>query len=428
MDTALKTAVEDVLTHIIIRPDDTDKGLDRLEYARLRDLRSKGLMRPLAARLAILTTLGWKRTAVAEAMDVSRVTLNNWLRDHTSGADTFKPYGSDAIEGDPDSVARDDVNAPVTNKLTARNAEELGGVRFEHDKFVVPEGFKRPLAALWRVAYKARGHDLTTDPEIAAAGDALDVLISVLLRRGVTNLAIANAAGVTHRAVLDRMNRARHRGLVLVCGGDDCESFYGEAVVRRVIAHNDFSSYDASEWSNHSGLENPGLLAGIRITSSRPARYWLQTMVDTEVDGHPAVVLPPRGDEHVGWHTRLHCAKFACFDDHRVSTAYDELTLTALLGRMNEASFDSNTVSKRMRNGIMFVSAEFLYTESMERRGMLPSTSGQAVKHMPPKLWDTYFEPYDTVKRCFTNPAEVESEFEPTAKHKSDAKTRRENS
>ena len=418
MDTALKTAVMAALTQVEVKTVEDAMASDRLEYARLRTMRSDGSMRPLAARLSILVTLGWKRTTIAEAMDVSRVTLNKWLRDHTFGGETFKPYGPDALEGDPDSASKDEVLAPVVNKLTPRNAEELGQVRFEHDKFIVPAGFVRPLAALWRVAYRARGHELTTDPEIAAAGDALDILISVLLRRGVTNLAIANAAGVTHRAVLDRMNRARQRGLVLNCNGDDCEAFYGEKVIRNYFSGANPIKTALDEWLTDDAAQ----FVPVRITSPRPARYWLQTMTDT-VTAEPVVMT--LGEAHDMWHTRLSVAKHSCVEDSEALIARDEIQLTAALGRMNEASFESNSLAMRLRDRPLFVQAYLLYTEAMERTGRLPKTARQAKLHVPDALWVKYFAPFDVVQKCFDDPAEVESEFEPTVKHKADARTRR---
>lgn len=425
MDAALKTATATALSLINVIPQGTESvsEYDRLEYARLRNLRARGQMRPLAARLSVLTTLGWKRTTIAEAMDVSRVTLNNWLRDHTSGGETFRPYTTSALEGDPDSAAKDEVLAPVINKLTARNAEELGGVRFEHDKFIVPAGFVRPIAALWRVAYRARGHDLTTDPEIAAAGDALDILISILLRRGVTNLAIAKAAGVTHRAVLDRMNRARQSGLVLNCDGENCEAFYGEQVLRDrySLSNPRQDGTDLDEWLTDDAAN----FVPVRITSARPARYWLQTMVDTETHEPVVMTLHTLGEAHADWHTRLSAAQFPCSEHDEACIAWDELLLATLLGRMNENSDESAELARRFRDRPLFVQAYLLYTESMERAGRLPKTPQQAKLQIPDLLWVKYFAPFDTVTRCFTDPDEIESEFEPTVKHKADAKTRR---
>lgn len=437
MDAALKTAVSQALKTIEVKfdlsPADDERN-DRIEFLRLREFRKMGLMRPLVARVALLTSVGWKRTAIAEALDVSRVTLNNWLRDHTSGEDTFRAYGPDALEGDPDSDVTDQVTAPLVNKLTKTNAEKLGGVRYEHDKFVVPAGFVRPLSALWRVAYRARGPELTNDPEVAAAGDALDVLVSVLLRRGVTNLAIAEAADVTHRAVLDRMNRARQRGLVLSCGRDDdaCESFFGEDVVRQLYGMAggyDESAVDTKMWIDSSECASfDGALAvtPVRLTSARPSKYWLQTMVDTEAEGRPAVVMPVRGEKHRDWHSRLRCSRHDCSDDvTKTRTARSELPLAAMLGRMNEESGTARAIAATLRNVPMFVPTSLLYTEAVESTGLLPVAPSEAVSHVPAALWEKYFQPFPTVLKCFFDPDDIESNFEPTAKHKPDAKTRR---
>jgi hypothetical protein len=400
------------------------------EYARLAMMRKMGAMKPLAARLLLLTRLGWKRTEIAEAMDVSRVTLNHWLRDHTNGADTFKPYGPDALEGDPLSPAGPGVHAPVYNFLSPHAAFVESGLRFQHDKFVVPEGFVGPLGALWRVAYRARGPELTTDVEVAAAGDALDVVISVLLRRGVTNLAIAKAAGVTHRAVLDRMNRARARGLILDCADDRCEAFLGEADLLGLWSltdlgltwHEDQYSalLDGDRWvTNLDSLDPLGRLTPVRLTSARPSRYWLQTMTD----GDKAFTVSI--GEHPAEHCRLRTGLFPCYEDEAALVSLDEVTLSAYLGRMNEDSPLAGAVAETLRSNVTYVPTVLLYTEAVEKLGVLPSTAGKAFEHIPKGLRGQYFDEHELVLKCFTDIDEIEAEYSATAKHKTGARTRR---
>lgn len=425
MNKALKAAALDVLTQggvEILLADAA--GLRTAEIRRLRDMRDSGQNRPLAARLALLTTLGWRLADIAEAMDVSRVTLNSWLRDRTNGADTFRPYGPDALVGDPDTLHTALVMAPILNFLSRRNGEALADLRFEHDKFIVPDAFVRPLGALWRVAYKARGPELTSDPQVAAAGDALDILISILLRRGVTNLAIAEAAGVTHRAVLDRMNRARLRGLLLECGDDSCESFFGENDL--VDWHLKPRPVDASGWLERNAAYGDVFHTPVRVTSPRPSKYWLQTMVDTSEYAHPAVVIGPAN--HGEMHARISIATNLCRDPGGGAfVAHSELQVAAALGRLNEDSARSKALAAYRDKAVMYVPSDLLYTLASERAGMLPVTAAEAILHISRPLVEKYFEPFSLVIKCFVDPAEVESKYGETVKHRPDAHTRRGN-
>lgn len=412
-----------------------DQEYERTEYARLRDLRASGLWGPLAARLCLDITLGWRRTEIAEAMDVSRVTLNNWLRQHTRGGSTFTAYGPYALEGDFDTASTDEVNAPILNKLPSRKGEQLTGIKFVPDRFIVPAGFHGPLDALWRIAYRSRGAEVTKDDDVTAASDALDVLISILLRRGVTNLAIGEAAGVTHRAVLDRMNRARARGILMSCDlPSGCESFHGEHDVVSLWTGDPSNIVTDDDWTEDEfDLKTSRVhLAAVRATSTRPSRYWLQTLVEQSAildDGDVPVVVTMGAHERE--HTKLHIAQLECWDDSRnelkslAHRAYiGELWTSALLGRMGDESI-KGTVLEQMRGELMFVPLPLLYTESAERAGYMPPTPADARRHVPSGLWEKYFAESDLVTDCFTKTDEVLASFEPTTKHPADARTRR---
>lgn len=415
MQPDLKRAVHEVLPQVEI-VNNASNFDERAEYARLRELRELGLMRELSARLAILVTLGWKRTDICEAMDVTRVTINNWLSAHTLGEHTY-----DIFRGD---LERDrDVLRPVLNRLSDRAGQAMSGLRFEHDKFVVPLGFEKPLEALWRVAYRARGHELTTDEEVAAVSDALDVLISVLLRRGVTNIAIAKAAGVTHRAVLDRMNRARQRGLLLDCDTVDgeCEAFFGENEIRRAYGPQPTPSYISStEWLTM--LDDDCPVVPIRLTSPRPSQYWLQTLTHIE-SGDPAL-LSRAVETHAVEHSMMRIAKLPCVDDEGSVSSCSEDFVASRLGRMSEDSPHAQAVAQ-LREGIMFVPAALLYTEKTERIGITPRTSQQAYSSLPTAIIEKHFAPHELVTRCFFETEDVLDEYAPTTKHAEDAKTRR---
>ncbi len=283
------------------------------EFTQLRQMRENGEMPMLAARVLLLVTAGWKRAEIAEALDVSRVTVNTWLREHTRGENTFDGYNDLSY-----------VMSPVVDELSAHAKQQITGLRFVHDKFIVPSGFQPIIEALWRVAYRARGHEITVSSEIAAAGDALDVMISILLRRGVTNIAIARAAGVTHRAVLDRIERARQRGLLLQCSDDTCESFYGERELYDSWSSNTVN-YEDAQWKRFPAAPEISL---VQLTSARPSRYWLQTLASAD-DNIAYVLHAEEVDDPRAHLAAPDVARYLC---------YGELQLAGALARMSEDS------------------------------------------------------------------------------------------
>lgn len=413
----LRVASMEALEHVYVSSA-TNGSADERERQLLQDTRDLGLYEPLAARLALLTTLGWKRSELAEALDVSRVTVNKWLKERTTGLTTFDPYLA------PDAMHRERVFAPVVSKLSASASRAAFGIEFRPDKFTVPEGFSGPLKSLWRVAYRARGPKSTADPAILAAGDALDITISLLLRRGVTNLAISRAADVTHRAVLDRMNRARARGILLECYDDSCEGFVGERQLLGVdppkrdewLSAEDI--FYAKDFDDDRSVE----YSLVRLSRPRPDGYWIQTLrtgVDEELlrvkvlDGE---VADPATDLAL---------KLVAFNGHPEPWgAVDEITHAARLGRLKKfAEFAPEWQAlETIRSGIMAVPSPLLYVESAVN---LPNTPDETIAHVPSGLWERKFDPHDLVVMCFRDPEAVAEEFPPISRHPADALTRR---
>jgi hypothetical protein len=408
LNEAVLEAVERAVKIITPEDESPEKALS-LEFDRLRYFHENSLPQHLAARAALLINFGYQRSDVASEIGVSRVTLSKWLDDNTRGADTFKQFFDSQT---PEAAA---VLAPVTSLLTPSGRAKLSGLRFAHDKFLVPEGFVEPLQVLWRVAYRARGPENTKDVEIAAASNALDVLISLLLRRGVTNLAIAHAAGVTHRAVLDRMKRARARGLLLKCGEVDesCEAFFGEDDVKRAFSGGPSSAPGlAGRW-----IDSGQPLALVRTSSTHPNKFWLQTLVES--DGRTALYHTPS----TPYDKKAAQFELAGFDPDKVLTCSNELTVALAIGRLNP---DSSAAVKlaESREGAVLVSASLLYTTSSKAAGVLPENPVEAVSAVPRALWDEYFAPYDKVKDCFFKTDEVVKDFKKIARHAPWAETR----
>lgn len=219
----------------------------------------------LAARLMILRHFGWTIGELANHIVVSRVTLYKLMRE----VDETKIHHSVT-----ETVKRPAVDfRPMTTRMSD------AGLRFAPDRPVVPVSQHKTLVALSRMAFKARGssaagHRLRN----ACTNDCMDVYVSMLLRRGVSNLAIAEAAGITHRAVLDRMRRARQREYVLTKD----EMFYGD---RDILSLADGVTGNDPAWLT-SEADTFVAIQTLQDTT-KPSRNWLKVLVGD--DGNPIV-------------------------------------------------------------------------------------------------------------------------------------------
>jgi hypothetical protein len=388
---------------------DVTSKTDAAEMDRLRRLYKAGQMPELAARIAILIVLGWKRSEIATGMGVSRVTVNNWLSTHTLGLKTYDDFSR---------FSDKDVLAPVTVKLSQKIASELTRLNFKSDRFVVPPGFETPINALWRVAYKSRG-SAAVDREVTVASDALDVLISLMLRRGVTNLAIARAAGVTHRAVLDRVIRATARATVHAkyVDWDGNEGFLGEMQIKQRMV--DGFSPRSTEIDDHWKLDEfeHKHESVVQLTKNHPSRFWVQTLQDDE--GLITVPVDHRDPDAVDVLTRMKVSGIRAL---RPGMVHPDMDVACAVGRMSEHPELGKLMSK-LRGKTVSVPTELLYVRS---NPFLPKTAEEAMSHVPPVLWDTYFSIGVVTQQCFYKPEAVFDEFPPTTKHGPEAHTRRE--
>lgn len=99
-------------------------------------------------------------------------------------------------------AAHSPADAPEIEDLRADTEPD---VPLKLDRAKLPPAIADALSALWRLNLRDRsaGH--------SEQSKDLDTLLALLLRRGVPNLAIAQEAGVTHRAVIARSNRSQDR-------------------------------------------------------------------------------------------------------------------------------------------------------------------------------------------------------------------------
>jgi hypothetical protein len=154
------------------------------ETSYLRKLHANHRDEDLAARLRALRNRGWEIATISRSIGLSRAWLYVLLERH--------PDGAPPSDG-PDLC--DFRASPITMSM-----------RF--DPSHVPLPIAKHLGKLWRVVFRDRSAGTST------RAIALDTMIELLHRRGVPYMAIAQAGGVTHRAVIERHTRAQERKLL----------------------------------------------------------------------------------------------------------------------------------------------------------------------------------------------------------------------
>lgn len=152
------------------------------EYTYLRILRESGDQQALAGRVRDLREHGWSMSTIADAVGVARQWLYILLGRH--------PDAQSPADAPPIEDLRAEIEPDVPLKL---------------DRAKLPPSISDAMSALWRLNLRDRSAGKSEQSK------TLDVLLALLLRRGVPNLAIAQEAGVTHRAVIARTNRAQDR-------------------------------------------------------------------------------------------------------------------------------------------------------------------------------------------------------------------------
>lgn len=403
MEPGLQEAALGALSRITVQPAPAAQHLaDAEEYDRLRTLYEAGAHQTLAARLTLLALLGWKRTELAEGVDVSRVTVGKWIRDNTKGAATFVDY----LPGLSNWSST--VLAPIVSKLSEPAARSLSGLTFGHDKLEVPGDLVDTLQALWRIAYRGRGHEITVSEQVRGASDALDVVISVLLRRGVTYFAIAKAAGVTHRAVLARMEKARRRGIILDCENDTCEGFFGE---RELMLGDPDVMEVSGRWLSQDELvdgDNLARLVFVRLSRPSPDNFWVQPL--RVVGEEKLAVLDARletdyvaQDDDELW-ARIQVALPGADEILQRALPFDEMYHVRSLGRFGSYAPSTSRWPRieQDRSGVVAVPAPLYYSplQTIDRKFQVPRD-----------LWQDFIAPYSLVRRCFSEPGEVFKEW-----------------
>lgn len=190
------------------------KGRSKIFYSILaHDIvrKHRNLVQQLLSRMAsrsrggavfsvLMTELGWQVKHICILLEVSRPTVNKWVSRHidseltTEESRLLRELFSDSGAGLPLDVR--------TLEMRTRRS----GLTWRKGLLLPPPGIIKIMAALWRVCYHMRGTKSTYEEKVCAY--LLDLMLDLLVRRGMTVLNIAICLDVTHRAVFARLGRS----------------------------------------------------------------------------------------------------------------------------------------------------------------------------------------------------------------------------
>lgn len=409
-----------------------------------------------AARAVALRHAGWGAPAIGRAAGVTRMTVSNWL------ASVIDTPISDRTWDDP-LVVQPALDLRTAAKLTAAEDMRLAGVRGR-----MPDELVLPVRALWHIAVRQKNPiartvpaqrngadvdsastdsdapvviDLTAggehDPSTLTTSDALDLLLMLLVRRGVTVSSIARSAGLTHRGVLDRIQRARIRGRLL----DPEEEYVGDFEL--CSARTSSADVDPSRWVSLGSLNVAADLVRwmcVSPTHRRPAddatceitpNLMFSAICSATDAGH--VIVQPRSRweaEAEPLSTLLSRLGFVSDVSPEAIRTDESLWLTTEQAVIDKLVVSSQRPAVGERAPVYFVPEHLLCLSGRVAGGKVsyfsdrPLPVKDILQAVVPAAFQSLFAG-ETESRCFTEPEAVIAENPRPALHKPDAKTRR---
>ena len=148
-----------------------------------------------------LTELGWSVRLVVQTLNASRPTINKWVSTHSDKlTDTEIAALNESFIAEGGFTYLFDLRLLIDRNKTS-------GLVFRKAVFVPSPELLMFTKALWRIAYRTRGVKSPYQEKVCAA--TLDIIIELLLRRGMTALNLAKMLGIQHMAVLQRNRKAK---------------------------------------------------------------------------------------------------------------------------------------------------------------------------------------------------------------------------
>jgi hypothetical protein len=155
--------------------------------------------RPGAIAAVVLAELGWPVNCIADLLDVSRLTVSTWLGNHVdvaATADEIATFNEILVQSFDYFL----LDLRTTDFLTRRTA-----LSWRRVMMLPPSGIVHILSALARVSYRLRA---TSSEDKTACSELFDIMLDLLLRRGMKYLTLAQCLGMTHHAILERVDRS----------------------------------------------------------------------------------------------------------------------------------------------------------------------------------------------------------------------------
>lgn len=212
----------------------------------------------------LLIELGWPVHLVISALNTSRPTVNRWVF-----VNQELELTNSEIEIIADAMFPEDSEFSALFDFRTLNFRlRRSGYAFKKAVFLPHAETVDFMRALWRVAYRTRG-DKSKYTEYVCA-QTLDVVVELLLRRGVTALNIAKILGVQHMAIIQRHRKAKdiygsiEETLKL---GDEPVTDFDRARLDRVKSYTSVTDYGSAFAAR---LETSLLL---QVRTSAPTKY-----------------------------------------------------------------------------------------------------------------------------------------------------------
>jgi plasmid maintenance system antidote protein VapI len=162
-----------------------------------------------AVMSVLFTELGWQVRTIADILDVSRPTVNKWVMTHINEPVSEQEEALLNAAANVPHTASDTDGASGRALLDVRTSDfrtKRSGLVLRKVVALPPQEIATAMRALWRVSYKSRGAKSTLEEQVCSW--VLDLMLDLLLRRGMTAQNLAMCMGVTHRAVFARFERS----------------------------------------------------------------------------------------------------------------------------------------------------------------------------------------------------------------------------
>ena len=149
----------------------------------------------------LFAELGWQVRIIADVLNVSRPTVNKWVMTHVQ-----EPLSEEDVELINKALSRTRSHIVLVDVRNTDFRTRRSGLTWRKIVALPTPEVASIMRALWRVSYRARGSKSTREERVCSL--LLDLMLDLLIRRGMTAQNIATVMGVTHRAVFARLERS----------------------------------------------------------------------------------------------------------------------------------------------------------------------------------------------------------------------------